>query len=70
MLKIFDNNYQCVGILNIEGNIDEITPYFDDKYYQNLATGAETFEFTTLGNSKQAQHLKIGNHIAFKDYSQ
>lgn len=68
MLKIFDNNYQCVGILNIEGNIDEITPYFDDKYYQNLATGAETFEFTTLGNSKQAQHLKIGNHIAFKDY--
>lgn len=68
MLKIFDNNYQCVGILNLEGNLDKITPYFEDKYYQNLLTGAETFEFTTLGYSKQAKHLNIGNYIAFNDH--
>lgn len=67
MLKILNNNYQCVGILNFQGNLEKITPYFDDKYYQNLETGAETFEFSTIGNSKQAQHLTVGNHIVFKD---
>lgn len=68
MLKILDNNYKCVGILNFEGNLEKVTPYFDDKYYQNLTTGAETFEFSTIGDCKQAENLVVGNHIVFKDY--
>lgn len=68
MLKILDNNYQTVGILNYEGSSDKITPYFEDKHYQNLNTGAETFEFSTVGNSKQAEHLIVGNHVVFSDH--
>lgn len=67
MLKILNKKYECVAILNNTGDMEKITPYFDDEYYQDLTTGAETFKFTTLGNKKQAEFLVVGNYVTFQD---
>lgn len=67
MLKILDRSYKCVGLLRSKGDLSKIIPYFDDEYTQELTTGAETFKFSTLGNSDQANYLKIGNYISFRD---
>lgn len=66
MLFILNKNYEVVESLNNRGNMAVITPYFDDEYLQDLATGAETFTFSTLGDSVQSQHLVVGNFIAFR----
>ena len=67
MLFILDKSYEVVGSLNHDGDLSKITTYFDDKYVQDLGTGAETFQFSTMANTKQAQHLIAGNYIAFKE---
>lgn len=67
MIKIYNKNLECVGILNFQGEMQKITPYFDDVYYQNLNTGAETLEFSTFGDSSQAKYLKVGNYLAMQD---
>lgn len=69
MIKILNKNFECVGVLNYQGDMSRITPYFDDKHYQNLATGAETLEFSTLGDSKQAKHLVVGNYVVMNDHN-
>lgn len=66
MLFILNKNYEVVESLNDRGNMAVITPYFDDEYLQYLATGAETFTFSTLGDSIQSQHIVVGNFIAFR----
>ena len=66
MLFILNKNYEVVESLNNRGNMAIITPYFDDEYLQDLATGAETFTFSTLGDSIQSQHIVVGNFIAFR----
>lgn len=66
MLFILNKNYEVVESLNSRGNMAVITPYFDDEYVQDLATGAETFTFSTLADSIQSQHLVVGNFIAFR----
>lgn len=66
MLFILNKNYEVVESLNSRGNMAVITPYFDDEYLQDLATGAETFTFSTLADSIQSQHLVVGNFIAFR----
>lgn len=66
MLFILNKNYEVVESLNDRGNMAVITPYFDDEYLQDLATGAETFTFSTLGDSIQSQHIVVGNFIAFR----
>lgn len=71
MLFILNRSMEIVGSLNYKGNMSVVTPYFDDEYLQDLSTGAETFKFSTLGNSLEAQHIVVGNFIAFrykKDY--
>ena len=67
MLFILNKSYEVVGTLNSKGDLSKITTYFDDKYTQDLATGAETFQFSVAANSIQAQHLVSGNFVAFKE---
>ena len=35
-----------------------------------LSTGAETFEFKTMANSKESENLVAGNYIAFREDEQ
>ena len=67
MLFILDRNLNVVETLSNVGDLSKIIPYYDDVYTQDLPTGAETFEFTTAANTRKAQHLNVGNYIAFKD---
>lgn len=67
MLFILNKSHEVVGSLNSNGDLSRITTYFDDKYVQDLGTGAETFEFSTMADTEQAQHLVAGNFIAFKE---
>lgn len=67
MLFILDKSHEVVGSLNSNGDLSRITTYFDDKYVQDLGTGAETFEFSTVADTEQAQHLVAGNFVAFKE---
>lgn len=41
------------------------SPFFDDLYIQEMATGAETFEFTTVSNERTNEHVIAGNYVAF-----
>ena len=61
---ILDKGYNQLGMLSNEGANPQ-APYFDDLYVQELETGADTFEFTTLSTSASESMLEIGNHIVF-----
>lgn len=67
MLFILNKSHEVVGSLNSNGDLSRITSYFDDSYVQDLATGAETFQFSTLADNKESQHLVVGNFIAFRE---
>lgn len=67
MLFILNKSHEVVGTLNSDGDLSKIVTYFDDSYVQDLGTGAETFQFSTMADTEQAQHLVAGNFVAFKE---
>ena len=66
MIFILDKSMNIRDSLSNSGEISHITPFFDDIYTSYLETGAETYQFSTLANTKESQHLTVGNHIAFQ----
>lgn len=66
MLFVLDKNFNVMETLSNVGDFSKIVPYFEDVHTQDLATGAETFQFSTSANSPKSQHLTIGNYVAFK----
>ena len=66
MIFILDKSMNIRDTLSNSGEISHITPFFDDIYTSYLETGAETYQFSTLANTKESQHLIVGNHIAFQ----
>jgi len=64
-LLILNNGLQKIGMLSNQG-LNPRSPFYDDLYVQELETGAETFEFTTLNNNKTANKIVVGNYILFK----
>lgn len=66
MIFILDKSMNVQDTLSNSGEISHITPFFDDIYTSYLETGAETYQFSTLANTKESQHLTVGNHIAFQ----
>lgn len=66
LLFILNKRLEVIDTLSNNGEISKVTPFFDDEYKQYLATGAETFQFTTLANTEESQHLVVGNYVAFK----
>ena len=68
MLFILNQDLQIINVLSMKGVISKGNSiYFNDYYTQMLATGAETFEFKTIANSKESESLVAGNYIAFRE---
>lgn len=65
MLFILDKNLKIVDTLSNDGELGVTAPFFDDEYKQFLETGAETFSFSTMANIVEAQHIVVGNYVAF-----
>ena len=65
MLFILNKSLEVVDTLSNVGELGSIAPIFEDEYVQDLATGSETYTFKTMANSRQSQHLTVGNYIAF-----
>lgn len=61
---ILDKSKTIVDVLSNNGDSPQ-SPFFDDKYIQDLATGAETFEFTTVSNERTSKYTVAGNYVAF-----
>ncbi len=66
MIFILNRSEKVVGVLNNKGDKRKVTPYFDDLLSEDLATGTETFKFTTLAGTPQAKFLVTGNYIAIQ----
>ncbi len=62
--KTFGKGSKPIGILSNQG-ADPKAPYYDDLFIQELDTGADTFQFTTVSNSYTQDLLKIGNVVTF-----
>lgn len=65
MLFILNGKMEVVDTLSNDGDLSEITPFFDDEYKQYLSTGTDTFTFSTMANTRESEHLVVGNYIAF-----
>ena len=65
MLFILDKTESVVGVLSNKGDINKVTPYFNDIHNLDLDNGSESYEFTTIADAPESVHLEIGNYIAF-----
>ena len=61
---VLDKNYNKIGTLSNQG-VKPLAPYFNDLFVQDLETGADTYEFSTISNSYTQGCIEIGNHIMF-----
>ena len=66
MIFILDRQERVINILKNGSGVSNTTPFFDDLLTEDLATGAETFTFSTIATGSVASDLSIGNYIAFK----
>lgn len=57
-------DYYQIGILSNQGANPQ-APYYDDLFIQELDTGADTFQFSTVSNSYVQDLLVIGNYVGF-----
>ena len=64
MIFVLNRQEDVVGILKNSGNGN--IPFFNDTLSEDLSTGSETFEFTTVSKNGIGKHLVVGNFIAFK----
>ena len=61
---VLNKNYKKIGTLSNQGANPQ-APYFNDLYTQELETGADTYEFSTISSKYTQDLLEIGNHISF-----
>ena len=61
---VLNKNYKQIGVLSNQGANPQ-APYFNDLYVQDLETGADTYEFSTISSKYTQDLLEIGNHIMF-----
>ena len=66
MIFILDRALNVLNIIKNHGGVDGAPPFFDDVHTQDLNTGAETFQFTTIDSNGVGSNLEIGNYVAFK----
>jgi phage minor structural protein len=60
---ILNKDKNIIDVLSNNGDFPR-SPFFDDEYTQDLATGAETYDFYTLGSCE----VEVGQYVAFKIY--
>lgn len=58
---ILDKNLKIIDKFMRRGDIQKMSPFFNDIYKQYLETGAETFTFTCLKN----KNIEYGNYVVF-----
>ena len=61
---VLNKNYSKIGTLSNQGANPQ-APYYEDLYVQELETGADTYQFSTISNKYTQDILEIGNHIMF-----
>ena len=61
---VLNKNYKKIGTLSNQGANPQ-APYFNDLYTQELDTGADTYQFSTMSTPYTQDLLEIGNHIMF-----
>ena len=66
MIFILDKQEKVINILKNIGSTSNCTPFFDDILTEDLSSGAETFQFSTLAKDSLSKELVIGNYVAFK----
>lgn len=66
MIFILDRQEKVINILKNNGGADNSPPFFDDIFSEDLTTGAETFQFSTIAINDVARDLVVGNYVAFK----
>ncbi|WP_343348628.1 phage tail spike protein [Terrisporobacter petrolearius] len=62
---ILDRNKNVIDYLSNNG-VSPDAPFFDDVYIQELSNGVETYEFSTLSNTRTSEALELGNYVVFK----
>lgn len=67
MIFILNKQEKVINILKNGGGADGASPFFDDTFSQDLATGSETYTFTTIASNDVSRDLVIGNYVAFKE---
>lgn len=63
-IYILNKNYKQIGVLSNQGANPQ-APYYDDLYIQELDTGADTYQFSTISSKYTQDLLEIGNHVMF-----
>ena len=63
-IYVLNKNYKQIGVLSNQGANPQ-APYYEDLYVQELETGADTYQFSTVSNKYTQDLLEIGNHIMF-----
>lgn len=63
-IYILNKNYNKIGTLSNQGANPQ-APYYEDLYTQELETGADTYQFSTMSTPYTQDLLEIGNHIMF-----
>lgn len=61
---VLNKNYKKIGTLSNQGANPQ-APYYNDLYVQELDTGADTYQFSTVSNAYTQDCIEIGNHIMF-----
>lgn len=63
-IYILNKNYSKIGTLSNQGANPQ-APYYEDLFVQELETGADTYQFSTMSTPYTQDLLEIGNHIMF-----
>ena len=63
-IYILNKNYKQIGVLSNQGANPQ-APYYEDLYIQELDTGADTYQFSTISSKYTQDLLEIGNHVMF-----
>jgi hypothetical protein len=61
---VLNKNYKQIGVLSNQGANPQ-APYYEDLYMQELDTGADTYQFSTVSTPYTQDLLELGNHIMF-----
>ena len=63
-IYILNKSYKKIGTLSNQGANPQ-APYYEDLFIQELETGADTYQFSTMSTPYTQDLLEIGNHIMF-----
>ena len=63
-IYVLNKNYKKIGTLSNQG-VNPHAPYYNDLYTQDLETGADTYQFSTVSTQFTQDCIEVGNHIMF-----